>query len=524
MPFLVRPSARLAASVALSFGVTLAASAAHAQTGITITDSIGYTQNFDTLANIGTSSFLPQGWLLFETGTNANTTYAAGTGSANAGNTYSFGYSGSTERALGTLLSGTLTPTIGAQFTNSSGLTVTALQINYLGEQWRLGTLNRDADRLEFQYSLAPGAALSDATTSPNWTGVNALDFSSLIRTGTIGALDGNLYRISIGQRLEDLNWADQGNFKIRWNDFNVFNADDGLAVDDFSLTATAFRTSGTGSVGNGTFSSIDVAAGSVTTFTGSSISSLSLNGGDIVLNNGTTVDQGLTITSGNVTMNDGSTINGNVSTSGTGVFRMNGSSQNTVTTGGTVEIAGGSVNGITVFRGQTDLSGGTITTVAAVGGNVTVSGTAAVNSLTANGSSVLTISGGTIQDLFGRGNSATTWSGGAISPFTIRLFDNSTLNLLGSNLTLSSAILGSDAYGSYRQFTLNGLLLGGQSVSGVHLFDYLGGTEVGVVGNGSLYFNGAMAMGSLAAPEPTALALLLPIFGLAAVRRRQNT
>jgi len=60
-----------------------------------------YSQNFDALINAGTSSALPSGWEFTETGANANTTYTAGTGSSNAGDTYSFGETGSTERALG---------------------------------------------------------------------------------------------------------------------------------------------------------------------------------------------------------------------------------------------------------------------------------------------------------------------------------------------------------------------------------------------------------------------------------------
>lgn len=53
-----------------------------------------YRQSFDTLAASGTTndvSTLPIGWTFLETGSNANTTYAAGTGSSNAGNTYSLG-------------------------------------------------------------------------------------------------------------------------------------------------------------------------------------------------------------------------------------------------------------------------------------------------------------------------------------------------------------------------------------------------------------------------------------------------
>src|ERR1043165_7717035 len=76
------------------------------------TNGSAYTQDFDTLANAGTSGTLPTGWYFDETGTNANTLYTAGTGSANSGDTYSFGASGSSERAFGTLLSGSLTSVI----------------------------------------------------------------------------------------------------------------------------------------------------------------------------------------------------------------------------------------------------------------------------------------------------------------------------------------------------------------------------------------------------------------------------
>ena len=42
----------------------------------------------------------------------------------------------------------------GACFTNNTGAPVTALDIAYIGEQWRLGLAGRRADRLDFQYSL----------------------------------------------------------------------------------------------------------------------------------------------------------------------------------------------------------------------------------------------------------------------------------------------------------------------------------------------------------------------------------
>ena len=106
------------------------------------------TENFDTLASSGTSSTTPPGWGFAETGTNAGATYSAGTGSTSAGDTYSFGAAGSAERAFGGLLSGSLVSVVGAAYTNNTGGTITSLAVSYTGEQWRLGTAGRGADRL----------------------------------------------------------------------------------------------------------------------------------------------------------------------------------------------------------------------------------------------------------------------------------------------------------------------------------------------------------------------------------------
>ncbi len=192
------------------------------------------TQNFDTLANTGTSSTLPTGWALSEAGTNANATYTAGTGSGTAGDTYSFGAAAATERAFGGLLSGSLTPTIGAAFQNNTGGPLTSLDVAYTGEQWRLGTLAR-VDRLDFQYSL-DATSLSTGT----WTDVNALDFTAPTTGPTVGLLDGNAAanRTALSSTIGSLNIASGAIFWIRWTDFNASGADDGLSVDAFSITA----------------------------------------------------------------------------------------------------------------------------------------------------------------------------------------------------------------------------------------------------------------------------------------------
>ncbi|MBF9672503.1 PEP-CTERM sorting domain-containing protein, partial [Streptococcus pseudopneumoniae] len=79
-----------------------------------------YRQDFDSLSASGSgNATLPAGWLLSESGSSARNDggYAASNGSDNGGDVYSFGALGSSERALGTLRSGTLSPIIGACFT-----------------------------------------------------------------------------------------------------------------------------------------------------------------------------------------------------------------------------------------------------------------------------------------------------------------------------------------------------------------------------------------------------------------------
>ncbi len=222
-----------------AFALAALASAAHAGTPpcVSLTTLGGaVTENFDTLASAGTSSTTPAGWTFSEAGTNANATYTAGTGSANSGDTYSFGAAGNAERAFGGLLSGSLNPTIGACLTNNTGQTIGSLAIAYTGEQWRLGATGR-ADRLDFQYSTN-ATVLTDGT----WTNVDALDFTSPTQAGATGALDGNAAanRTAITNSIAGLALANGATLWIRWTDFNATSSDDGLAVDDFSVTPAA--------------------------------------------------------------------------------------------------------------------------------------------------------------------------------------------------------------------------------------------------------------------------------------------
>src|SRR5438046_2562266 len=106
-------------------GISLAF-AATPLTAITLNQfNLALTEDFDTLANASTSSVVPAGWELNETGSGANTTYSAGTGSSSTGNTYSFGATSATDRAFGSLRTSSVISTIGTVVTNNTGATIT---------------------------------------------------------------------------------------------------------------------------------------------------------------------------------------------------------------------------------------------------------------------------------------------------------------------------------------------------------------------------------------------------------------
>ena len=211
-------------------------SLSNAQISISTTTT-PHTQNFNSLrSSSGSSNTLPTGWRLTETGSAANARYTVDAGSTTTGDTYSYGAVNNTERALGTLQTSSLTPVIGAQFRNTTGRTITSLIISYTGEQWRCGATGRGADRLDFQYSLN-----ASSLTNGTWVDNNTLDFNS-VNVASVGARNGNLAenRSLRAATISGLNIANNAIFWIRWTDFDASGADDGLAIDDFSLQLSA--------------------------------------------------------------------------------------------------------------------------------------------------------------------------------------------------------------------------------------------------------------------------------------------
>ena len=220
----------------LSFCLSLAAPAALAQY-VSLVGGAPAVEHFDTLAASGTGSALPPGWRFVENGTNANTSYVADNGATASGNTYSYGATGSSDRAFGALRSGSLQPLIGAQLGNDSGLTLDHIDIAYAGEQWRLGVAGR-ADRLDFQYSL-DATSLDDGAAT--WVDIDSLGFASPNTTGAVGALDGNLAanRSAVAGTVSGLSLAPGATLWVRWIDTDIAGAEDGLAIDDVQFAVS---------------------------------------------------------------------------------------------------------------------------------------------------------------------------------------------------------------------------------------------------------------------------------------------
>jgi hypothetical protein len=217
-------------------------------------------ENFDSLANTGSDitftddSTLP-GWTAYSgdtlyTGTgpfaftlgstnpDANA-YDADAGGTGTGELYSYGSAGSTERAFGSVASGTPDDFfIAAHITNDTGNALSSLEISYRGEQWRRGNnATQRAETLLFFYRI--GGSAFDATGT--WVSHSALDFvSPNISATTASALDGNATgnftnlnsSISVSVPAGSSIW-------LAWVDPDNSGTDHGMALDDFSFSAT---------------------------------------------------------------------------------------------------------------------------------------------------------------------------------------------------------------------------------------------------------------------------------------------
>jgi uncharacterized protein len=209
--------------------------------------STPYSQNFDSLSNTGTGTANSwtndatlAGWYAyFMTFESVIQNYNADDGSLPSGAIYSFGLTGSTERALGSVASGgTGDLGYGVSLINDTGITITGLNVSYRGEQWRAGNVNA-SHKLEFSYQLNQTNLLLGT-----WIDVDSLDFTGPTALGTGTALNGNTIGTNISGTVS-VNIPAGESITLRWLDINnAGNAPDhGLAIDNLTVSAIGVNT-----------------------------------------------------------------------------------------------------------------------------------------------------------------------------------------------------------------------------------------------------------------------------------------
>lgn len=167
-----------------------------------------YSQDFNSLATSGTVAWNDnstlQGWYLRrmdDANGELGDEYRGGDGTSNAGAAYGFGTGTDSERALGSVASGSVEHlAYGVRLTNDTGADITEFTLSYMGEQWRNGG-NATPQTLLFSYNIGGASIGNDQQVSggeagyvadSSFTQVSSLDFLSPIANATASALDGN--------------------------------------------------------------------------------------------------------------------------------------------------------------------------------------------------------------------------------------------------------------------------------------------------------------------------------------------
>jgi hypothetical protein len=228
---IMQRSLPFAAALAAVFAVS---GPSGAQAQIAFTGS--YQQNFDIL---GTGTSWIPGWSGVNGADSPSTPLALGitTGATTSGGLYNVGGAGDADRALGSLATGSVIPSFGVQFQNTSGTTYTGLQLGGVMEQWRSGTAATANEILTFEYSLDAQGIDDVAATWHSLTGMDLLE--RLTETTAGAAVDGNLSENQslLSGTIDDAMWLDQGLLTLRWTDFNDGGSDGLYALDNFTLS-----------------------------------------------------------------------------------------------------------------------------------------------------------------------------------------------------------------------------------------------------------------------------------------------
>ena len=206
-----------------------------------------YTQNFNNLTFSTSQSWfvnnttLP-GWYL----QHENYDYPAYPIRGNDGtntelNFYSYGNSGSSDRALGGMANGINTGSgyIGFRVKNNTGAVIRNFEISYTLEQWYN---SGKAAKFDFSYAVKPvGTPITSVIeNTANWINVDDMDVVTPSTTSPTGRKNGNdaSHRINKKFTLIEINLQPGQEIMLRWQYITLDNTNgNGLALEDVSVT-----------------------------------------------------------------------------------------------------------------------------------------------------------------------------------------------------------------------------------------------------------------------------------------------
>lgn len=214
-----------------------------------------YTQNFNTLNTTGSGSVsgvgphaisstnlgnLGAGWTMSNFGgSSGNTEYRAQDGSQAGGSgrgVVSFGTTGSSDRALGTLATSNQISRFGFTLQNTTAEALTSFTLAFDGEWWRSGgdVGAPVTNTLAFEYGIFSSVPTINST---GFISVPSLNYT-VTSNGTEAALNGNSGFTHFEQTLSGINWGAGQYLVLRWTGQDVGGQDNGLAVDNVSFRA----------------------------------------------------------------------------------------------------------------------------------------------------------------------------------------------------------------------------------------------------------------------------------------------
>lgn len=204
-----------------------------------------YSQNFNSLPASGSPTWTDNSTLAnwYAQRSGSGNTIIAGDGSSNTGGLYSFGTGSNTDRALGSVGSGTPKNFAwGVQLRNTSGFTITSITVSYTMEQWR--DANTTAQQLSFYYKTSSTSITNlNPNTNGTWTSVSGLNANSPVNNNSGGTIDGNNAAnrvVFTNIPLTGLSLANNDYIMLKWDDPDHAGSDQGLSIDDVTVSWVA--------------------------------------------------------------------------------------------------------------------------------------------------------------------------------------------------------------------------------------------------------------------------------------------